>query len=558
MTIQNLPQLHRLQCERFAERPAVRFKNAGSYRDLSWKGYRADVEAAALGLIGLGVQPGETVALLAENRLEWLLADWALLTTGAITVPLHSTLPPSQIQFQLGDAEVGWIIVSTREQWDKVAAIRAELPRLRGIIALDRVDDSTTTWQDLLEQGRRAVSQGGAELRRREEALTREDLATIIYTSGTTGNPKGVMLTHGNLLSNAQEFAAVVDLTGDVLLLNWLPLSHIYARTVDHYVPCCLGMTVALAESADTLVQNLAEVQPTHMSCVPRFYEKLYAMVRPAPDWQRRLRGVFGARLQWLGSGGAPLPRALAQVYEDAGLVVLQGYGLTEASPVISINRHGHNRLGTVGQALPGVEIRIAEDGEILTRGPHVMKGYWKLPDATADAIRDGWLHTGDLGTLDAEGFLTITGRKKDLIVLSSGKKVAPSVVEGVLQADPMIDQVVVFGEGKNFLSALIVPNWGHVRAALKRTDAAEEALTRDPEVRAFFERRLEQTVASLASWEQIKRFVLVPQPFSVAREELTVSMKLRRNVVHEHHRQELEALYNAEIEAQHDSHSLS
>ena len=270
------------------------------------------------------------------------------------------------------------------------------------------------------------------------------------------------MLTHHNLLSNAEATEAASCRPPDAVLLGWLPFSHIYARTVDHYLSIVAGVTLCLAESAETVVQNLAEIQPTHLSAVPRFYEKVLAAVAglPPEDRSRRLRGIFGPRIDFLNSGGAPLPPAVARAFQDAGLLVLQGYGLTESSPVISFNRKEHYKLETVGQAIPGVEIAIAADGEVLTRGPHVMKGYWNNPEATAEAIRDGWLHTGDLGSLDAEGFLTITGRKKELLVLSNGKKVVPTYLEGLLLTDPCIDQAVIYGEGRNFLTALIVPHW--------------------------------------------------------------------------------------------------
>ena len=296
-----------------------------------------------------------------------------------------------------------------------------------------------------------------------------------MYTSGTTGNPKGVMLTHGNLLSNSLAALEVMPYGPGDLVLNWLPFTHIYARTVDHYICMASGTPVALAESADTLVQNLDEVRPTHFASVPRFYEKVLASVSTADaaETGRRLRQVFGPRIDWMSSGGAPLPPAIARAYHAAGLLVLQGYGLTETSPIISFNCKDNYKLDTVGRPLPGVEVRIAADGEVLTRGPNVMKGYWNDPAATAEAIRDGWLHTGDLGELDADGFLRITGRKKDLLVLSNGKKVAPACVEGLLLADPCIDQAVVCGEGRNYLCALLVPAWDNVRRALREEGVA-------------------------------------------------------------------------------------
>ncbi len=382
---------------------------------------------------------------------------------------------------------------------------------------------------------------------RREAGIKPDDLATIIYTSGTTGNPKGVMLTQRNLLSNALAFKQISPVGPDSVILNWLPFSHIYARTIDIYVPLAVGATLCLGESAETVVANLAEIQPTNMCGVPRFYEKVLAAVQHDDPkvLAQRLRALFGPRIDFLGSGGAPLPVAVARAFKDAGLLLLQGYGLTESSPVITFNRRERHKIETVGQAIPGVEVRIGADDEVLTRGPHVMAGYWKNPKETALTVVNGWLHTGDLGRVDSECFLTITGRKKDLLVLSNGKKVVPTHLEGILLGDPCIDQVVVCGEGRNFLTALVVPHWANVAQAMSLGEPfAAETLARDAKVRTFLEGRVTQALANEAAWEQIQKIVVLAQPFSVAQDEMTVSLKMRRNVIVERHRVELEALY--------------
>jgi long-chain acyl-CoA synthetase len=549
----NLVELHRRQAERFGPRVTLRFKRHGLYHDYTWDRYRADVLACAAALIDAGVRPGERVGLLSENRPEWLIADLGLLAAGAVNVPPHAPLPAAQVQFQFADTGAAWVFVSTPEQLDKVRSIRAGLPALRGIVVFDpaTAGDDAVSWAGFLQGGRRALPRLAAEAARREVALGPDDLATIMYTSGTTGNPKGVMLTHGNLLSNALASVAVGEHRPEDVLLSWLPYSHIYARTCDHYTSLASGITVCLAESQDTLVLNLAEVWPTRLTSVPRFYEKVYAAVAAADpkETARRLRAVFGPCIEQLQSGGAPLPRPVAEAYHAAGLLVLQGYGLTESSPVISFNRKTAYKLETVGQAIPGVEVRIAPDGEVLTRGPHVMKGYWNNPAATAEAIRDGWLHTGDLGALDADGFLTITGRKKELLVMSSGKKVIPSEVEGRILADPCVDQVVVYGEGRSYLTALLVPHWDQVRRALREAGMAadgrdDEALAAHPAVAALLAERIADLLRDLAPWERVKRFAVLARPFSVAADELTVSLKLRRNVIFAHHKGELESLY--------------
>jgi long-chain acyl-CoA synthetase len=553
MDYRNLADLFERQAQRLSERVALRYKRHGLFHDLTWRDYREQVAACAAGLVEVGIQPGERVGLLAENRVEWLIADLGIAAVGGVNVPPHAPLTAAQIQYQLAHTDTCWLFLSSAAQLEKIRAVQVELPKLRGIVAFDRIPaNDVVDWQTFLQRGRSALGQVQAELERRRNALTRDDLATIMYTSGTTGNPKGVMLTHGNLLSNALSFYQAFPGRPDAVALNWLPFSHIYARTVDHYLSLVNQAVLCLAESPDTLVQNLAETQPTNLSSVPRFYEKVLAAVAgPTQEESRkRLRGIFGGRVDWLGSGGAPLPLAIAEAFKDAGLLLLQGYGLTESAPVISFNRPAAYKLESVGQAIPGVEVKIASDGEVLSRGPHIMKGYWREPEATAEAVREGWLHTGDLGRLDADGFLYITGRKKELLVLSSGKKVVPNFIEGLLLADPCIDQVVVCGEGRNFLAALIVPHWANLRQALREAkvadpDANDEALAAHPQVYAWLAERLQERLRDVSPWEQLKKFVLLPRPFSVAAEEMTVSLKLRRSVILSHHAQVVDELYS-------------
>jgi long-chain acyl-CoA synthetase len=552
MNYRNLVDLHRRQADRLGPLPALGYKRHGVYHYVTWDRYRADALAAAAALVEAGVRPGDRVAMVAENRVEWLVADMAILTAGAVNVPPHAPLSAKQIHFQLHDAGASWVIASDREQMDKVRQIRRELPLVRGVVAFEAAaaGAGAEPWVGFVERGRRALPRLAGELRRREEALGDDDLATIMYTSGTTGNPKGVMLTHGNLLSNTLASVAETPHKPDDVRLTWLPFSHIYARTVDHYASIAAGIRLMLAECVDTLVQNLDEVKPTHFSSVPRFYEKvLTAVASPDPaETGRRLRAIFGPRIDYLSSGGAPLPPGIAQAFYDAGLLLLQGYGLTETSPVISFNRKDRYKLDTVGPPLPGVEVKIAPDGEILTRGSLVMKGYWNNSEATAETIRDGWLHTGDLGELDADGFLRITGRKKELMVLSNGKKVVPTYLEGLLLGDPCIDQAVVVGEGRNFLSALIVPAWDNVAKELKAGGAAlaadPEERAAQPAVRELLRQRIDAALADVSKMEQIKKFLVLLRPFSVAADEMTVSLKLRRGVVLKKYAAQLDALY--------------
>jgi long-chain acyl-CoA synthetase len=416
-----------------------------------------------------------------------LLADLSILKAGGVTVPLHG-----QLSFAAADELL-------RHCGAKAATAIGE--RARAVVA-----KSEGFWRFSLPRGAdapRSPSSAG-------------DLASVIYTSGTTGEPKGVMLTHGNFLANATAMdEALGPFVPGAAFFNWLPLSHVYARTVDFYLPIVAGGTIVLAESPQTVVRDLSEIHPAHLSSVPRFYEKVLASVSTlSKDEQRlRLRSIFGPRIGWLGCGGAPLADGVAESFRELGFEVIVGYGLTECSPVIATNRLGANRLGTVGQAIPGVDIRIADDGEVLTRGPHVMRGYWNRP---ADHLSDGWFATGDLGHLDSDGFLTITGRKSEMIVLSTGKKVAPAAIESRLMQSPLIENVIVFGEGRPSLGAIVV-----LRGP---GDATAE---------------IDRLLADRPPWERVRQVIVSPRPF--AGDELTVSQKVRRSVVLDNFRQRID-----------------
>lgn len=549
MTFRNLIEIHRYQAERLGPRPALRWRQLGVFADISWAEYRENSLACAAALVDAGIQPGDRVGMLAENRVEWLIADMGIMTAGAVNVPAHAGLPGSAVARQMADAGISWLIVSGAAQLNKAGDIREAVPQLKGIVVFDRraALRDALSWSAFLQRGRHALPRLRGELDRRERQLGPDDLATIMYTSGTTGVPKGVMLTHGNLVSNADALVDLVPKDIDVVLLSWLPLSHIFARTCDHYLSLRNGILVVLSESLDSVPGDLAEVQPTHLHGVPRFWEKMLAAAQATPDPAKTLRAMFGRRIRWMMSGGAPLPPAVCQAYRQAGLPLAQGYGLTETAPVLTVNRPERVKVESVGQPLPGVEIRIAADGEILARGPNIMKGYWNQPAATEAVLREGWFHTGDMGRMDDEGFVYITGRKKELIVLSNGKKVAPTEVEAMLQREPAIEQAVVHGDQRNYLTALIVPNWSRVRQALPHLRGSDEELARHPEVLAWFQQRIDAVQGGLSSWEQVKRFFLRSKPFSPETGELTVSLKLRREVIMQKHAEEWDRLYEAD-----------
>ncbi len=555
--VQSLCELHRKNAKRLGRRAALRHKRDGLFYNLSWDEYRRAADESAAGMISLGIQAGDRVAILSENRFEWLIADYAILSCGAADVPLHAPLAAAQVEYQVGHSESRGIVVSGQSQANKVFAVIDSLPALEFLVSFDPITAPPNcrlkllTWDALKHRGWQTGSKGREEIARREAAIGCGNLATIIYTSGTTGNPKGVMLSHDNLLTNAAGTGKISFLEPDDVLLSWLPYSHIYARTVDHYLTTWAGITVALAESIETLVSDLEAVQPTWLTAVPRFYEKIWNSVEELPPPQRdvRLREIFGPRIKQLTSGGAPLPQHVCRAFHAAGLPLLEGYGLTESSPVICFNNTESFKFGSVGRAIENVEVRIAEDGEILTRGPHVMQGYWRNPTATAETIRDGWLHTGDVGKLDDEGFLSITDRKKDLFVTSAGKNIAPSELERLLTSDPFIDQAVVYGDGRHFISALIVPNEASLKAEAAKLGcgwSVSDGFVTTAALVDFVQSRIDVVMQVVSQPERVKRCLLLDKPFQLAADELTATMKVRRRHILAKYERELAALYDA------------
>jgi long-chain acyl-CoA synthetase len=518
----NLVELLRRRAAGMPRRAAFRSRRDGRWRNVTWAAARATARAAAAALVAAGVGPGDRVALLSPNRVEWVLADLAVHAAGAICVPIHNGLPPTAAAGQLLDSGARWLFCATTIERDAVLAALGGRAGTAGV-TLFEADD----WAAFLEAGRLALPARSAELDRRAAALKPTDPALILYTSGTTGDPKGVILTHGNLLANASALHRHLPFEPNATVLNWLPLSHAYARTSDLTQCLVAGATLALAGSPETLRRDLLEVRPHHVHGVPRLYEKVLADTPP-----HRLGGAFGGRVGWLMSGGAPLPPPVAGAYAAAGLCLLQGYGLTEAGPVVSADRPGHARADTVGHPLPGVEVRLGADGELFVRGPGLTPGYWNRPDLTSAALPGGWLATGDLAELTAEGSLRITGRKKDLIVLSTGRKIQPSAIENALRADPCIDQVVVFGDGRPALAALIVPRWSEVERVLGRDRLSAD----DPAVRELLSRRLAANQESSATWERVRSLAILDEPFRVETGELTVSLKPRREVILSRH----------------------
>jgi len=558
-----IPSLFQSQAETLGDSTLYLVKREGAYQPISWQAVKRDVETLAAALIARGVQPGDRVAILSENRYEWVVADLAILHAGAASVTLHFPLTSEQVEEQLCDSECCAIFVSTVQQAQKVEAIRDRLPALKYMFSFDAINGWTPIAQ-LQWEGEQLLRDKPTLVRETAELNHWDSLATLIYTSGTTGDSKGVMLSHGNLLSNMYACMQVFPPPGrDYVILNFLPLSHIYAHTCDHLVAIALGVQMAFAESFDTLAQNLREVRPHAINGVPRFYEKVRERVmqvigskpflRLLGSYARKkgMRRAFGGRLIWAISGGAALDPQVAEFYWENGIQLFQGYGLTETSPVLTGNTPKHNQIGTVGVPFPGVEIKIADDGEILARGPNIMKGYWRQPEATAQAITpDGWFHTGDVGEIVDEKYLRITDRKKDIFVLAGGKNIAPVALENALIRNPYIEQAVVYGDKKKFVSALIVPDFVQLEEWAQQHGVEypnREALIQHPKVYEFLAQQVEQAMHPFAPYERVKRFILLPQAFTFEAGDVTVTLKMRRARIIERYREQLDSLYDTE-----------
>jgi long-chain acyl-CoA synthetase len=572
----------------------MRAKRGGRWTPIGYPELAERVQDLSLGLLELGVRRGDRVAILSENRPEWAITDYGCLAARAADVPIYPTLPARQAEYILRDSGAVAVVVSTAAQLEKVRGARARLPALVHVIGMD----PDTAGPDVLSfdavQARgRAARERHADWRRLALEAAPDDLATLIYTSGTTGDPKGVMLSHGNIASNVTTCVDLFSFTAEDECLSFLPLSHIFERMFGHYCMFHAGVVINYAESVDAVPANMAEIRPHLMASVPRLYEKIYARVldnvrtssplrkrifawgrRVGEQWAEltiekrpvpaglvaqkvladrlvfaKLRKRTGGRIRFFISGGAPLSREIARFFYAAGLPVLEGYGLTETSPVMAVNTFQHHRLGTVGRAIPDVDIRIAPDGEILTRGPNVMCGYFNKPEATAEAVdEEGWFHTGDIGMLDADGFLSITDRKKDLIVTAGGKNIAPQPIENLAKSSKFVATAVMIGDRRPFPIMLVVPNVTQVKGWADHKglpdDGDLEQLLRLPEVRQKIEREVRMTLRDLAQFEMPKKLLLLSRDFTVEAGELTPTLKVRRRIVEQRHRAAIEALY--------------
>ncbi len=594
-----LNELFAQALERYGTRPDVlAYRSGGRWVTVSAQELADRVRALALGFYAQGVRPGDHVALLSENRLEWTLSDLALLALGAVDVPIHATQAPAQVAHILRDSGARMLLISTGEQWQRVRDVLVGTESLQKIIAFEPIADADSRLlplSHLFEIGRRETAREPDLYDRLRRAVRPTDLATLLYTSGTTGEPKGVMLTHGNITSNVTAAMRVLGYSTRDVVLSILPLSHSFERMA-FYSYLYGGLSIYYAEALDKVAENLRDVRPTVLVGVPRLFEKMreriLATAFALPTMKRRLalwgirtgehfhrmqrgrgavppwrRGMYGIarrmvllkireqlgldRARSLISGGAALSPDVAYFFLGLGLEILQGYGLTETSPVVTVNPPGANKIGTVGRPIPGVEVRIAEDGEILVRGPNVMRGYYNRPEETAAAFtEDGWLRTGDVGFLDEEGYLVITDRKKDLIKTSGGKYIAPQALENRLVASPLIAQAVVVGEGRKFPAALLVPNFDALRRYAEARGIPSDdvrALCAHPAIRRLYEEEVERAMADFSPYERVKKIALLERELTIAEGELTPTLKVRRRIVQEKYRDLIEQMYAEE-----------
>lgn len=570
----------------------------GSIVGLSTRDWFDKLRDVSLGLSSLGIGRGDRVVIMSESRPEWLLVDLATLAFGAVVVPVYSTLTAAQARYIIQDAGARIAFVSTAEQLEKLQRIRHELPTLEAIITFDPIAGVSPSILGLDAVAHRGHARlmgewgVGREFRDKAREIRPADLATIIYTSGTTGEPKGVMLSHHNLISNLLSGHTIVPVDENDISLSFLPLSHSFELLVS-YVYLAYGVTIVFAEAIETIAKDLAMVRPTVMTGVPRVYEKFQVRILerggalPQPrrtlfHWGVRVavararamekggpRGLLaletavaerlvfskiresvGGRLRCLVSGSAPLPLDVATFFAGIGLPITEGYGLTETSPVVTANPMNAPRLGTVGKPIPGVEVKIADDGEVLVRGPNVMVGYYNKPAETAAVLKDGWFHTGDVGTLDADGYLAITDRKKDLLVTSGGKKIAPQPIEALLKKSPLIAEAIVLGDRRRFAAALLVPDFAALKRRLKDLGGPpgdREELVNRKDVVALYKDVVEALNQELSQFERIKRFRLLPREFTIESGELTPTMKVRRKTVEQNWKNEIDELYSAE-----------
>lgn len=579
--VKRLFDIIQYQLSNYPQEVCIGGKENGKWKTYSTQEFVDYANLVSKGLLKLGVQPGDKIAMISNNRPEWNMFDIGVLQIGAIDVPVYPTISSEDYEFIFNDAEVKYCIVSSQDLYDKVATVKDKIPSLKEIYSFDKLNN-VKHWSEILELGKSGDQQ---EVENHKSRVEENDLATLIYTSGTTGRPKGVMLSHKNLVENAKGSRSRLPVDQDASGLSFLPLCHVYERMIT-YLYQLTGVSLYYAESIDTLVENIGEIKPHVFTAVPRLLEKVYdgvitkgtedggikaAIFKWAigltdtyeygkhPSFQRsladklvysKIREKLGGRVKAVASGAAALQPRLARFYHAIGVPVYEGYGLTETSPVISVNSFATGvRFGTVGKVLENVEVKIFHDGEILTKGPCLMQGYYKRPDLTAEVIdEDGWFHTGDIGELSEDGFLKITDRKKEIFKTSGGKYIAPQVMENKFKASRFIEQIMVIGENRKHPAALVVPSYDFVREWARRKNiqvgVTNEELIQSPEVIERIDKEIALFNTDFGRFEQIKKFELLPMEMTVETGELTPTLKFKRKAILEKYAHLVDKIY--------------
>ncbi|HSP87879.1 MAG TPA: long-chain fatty acid--CoA ligase [Ignavibacteriaceae bacterium] len=598
LTCKTIPELYEYLTEVYGKKTdkfVISRKVIDKYEGISYQEFKEETDKFAFGLAALGTKREDKIAIISENRPEWVYSDMAILGLGAIDVPVYPSLTSESIEFILDNSESKGVIVSNKFQLNKILKVKENLKNLQFIILLNEKDiipdkPFLYSFKDVQEMGKIYKSNHPNHFSDSRKDVKENDICTIIYTSGTTGEPKGVMLTHKNILSNVHAALESFPINETDIFLSFLPLCHIFERMAGYYTGLSAGSSIYFAESIETVAQNLLEAKPTIMTTVPRLFERIYSKViknvesqKPSKQkifyWAvdvgkkyldskqngktnlllsfqykladvlvfKKLREKTGGRLRFFISGGAALSKELGEFFEAAGIKIREGYGLTESSPVISANRVDDFKFGSVGKPLPGVEVKIASDGEILARGSNIMQGYYKNKKETDSVIINGWLHTGDIGAFDSDGYLKITDRKKHLFKTSAGKYIAPTPIENLFLASKYIDQFMLIGDRRTFLSALIVPDFEAIK---EYADAHNipynnvEDLVQKKEIYDLIDKDMSQFQKKLANYERVRRFKLLEKPFSLESGEITPSLKIKRKFVEERYGNLIEEMY--------------
>ncbi len=579
---------------KYKKNTAFMEKVSTEYKSYSYGDYYNNVRDIALGIKRFGLTKGDKVAILSENRPEWAYVDMACLSIGIINVPIYPTLSPDETAEIISHSDCKWVFASSLIQFEKLIKIKEKIPNIEKVVMMDSIGTNHHDYPwimdlSVLQDKNKEDNNSDDDFMSYMEKVSPDDIASIVYTSGTTGFSKGVMLTHKNFVANCNSTSKAFNVDSSDSVLSILPLSHAFERTAGYYLMMMHGVTIAYAENRDTIVENMGEIKPTIMFGVPRFYEKMYwktiDAVKASPllkrmifNWaigvgkktitQKKLSAIkkkkielaeklvfskfkekLGGSLRFFISGGAPLAKEIIEFFKAMGIDIYEGYGTTETSPIISVNREELNKPGTVGKPVFGVDVKITKDGEIIVSGDNVMSGYYKMPKKTSEVLINGAYHTGDVGIIDNDGYITITGRKKDLIVNSNGKNIAPQKVERYLKGDSYIQDAVVYGDKKSYLVAIIVPNFEKVIQyakdhKLKTSDI--NVLINTKEIKDFFNKRVENRCKKLSSFEKVRKFFLIDKEFSADDGEVTATLKIKRKKVFEHYQKDIDKLYNS------------